>query len=92
MPLAAHYALERFTLLLCDRAMDAELDELCVSADRVERGTQFVTHHREELALCMIRIVGEYLRLLQLRGANQQLIVRGEKLLALHLELGRLIL
>ena len=44
-------------LLLGHGATHAELDELRVAADRIQRRTQLVTHRREELALGAIRLL-----------------------------------
>ena len=48
-------AREVLALLRRDRAADAQLHQLRVAADRVQRRAQLVAHHREELALRAVR-------------------------------------
>src|SRR4051812_24220488 len=62
MPLTAVDAVERAALLGSQRAVNSHLDELEMSADRVERRAELVTHRREKFRLRPIRAFGFLLR------------------------------
>jgi hypothetical protein len=60
------------------RAVDAELDQLGVAADRVERRAQLVAHHRQELALGTVGRLCPLTRALR-RCEQRELVQRRER-------------
>ena len=71
---------ERVALLVRHLAIDAELHDLRVAADRVERRAQLVAHHRQEIALRPVRPLRRPACLVRLGRDVLELLVR-------HLEL-----
>ena len=47
--------------------MNSKLDELGVSANRIERGAELVTHLRKEIRFCLVGFLRTLPRLLRLR-------------------------
>ena len=68
MTLRAVDTRQRLALGVGDRTVDAEIDELRVALDRIERGAQLVTHVGEELRLGEVRLHGRRSRQLRIRA------------------------
>jgi hypothetical protein len=75
VPLGAHDAVERLVLPIGYGSVDAEVDELRIAADRVQRGARLMAHHGEKLALRLIGFVGDLSRHLEVVGTGHQLVV-----------------
>ena len=58
MPSAGDDASDLLSLLGGERAAEAEIEQLGVSDDGVQRSAQLVTHHRQEIRLRLIRFLG----------------------------------